>query len=569
MRQVTICISAGLEYPNSLDSFAGEGEAMKLVNVDTMRVIEKEAVEQGLSYEMMMENAGNGLGQWVDVNLSGKQVKVVTGLVGPGNNGGDTLIALEYLASRGWVVYAYLTRPRPENDPLVGRLIKAGGRLISFDQDTNFSMLREIIEESGVLLDGVLGTGFHLPLKPEVGIVIAQARTAILAREGIHVVAVDCPSGVDCDSGQAAPETITANTTVCMAAVKVGLLQFPAFPLAGNLVVVGIGLLEDWPVYSQVNQYMVDEAMVRAILPVRPADAHKGSFGTVMVAAGSINYTGAALLSGKAAYRAGAGLVTMAVPSPLYPVLAGHFPEGTWLLLPHEQGVFSPGAVGLIQKNIEKVTTLLLGPGWGLEEPTLKFLTRLLGVDTSPRRGGAGFVPANMTSQAAPAGTALPAMVVDADGLKLLARIDHWYERLPKLTVLTPHPGEMSVLCGISKEVIQADRLTIAKQFSQKWGHVLVLKGALTVVAAPDGRLSIIPVATPALARAGTGDVLAGVIAGLRAGGVEAFEAAEAGAWIHAEAGLLAAKKLGNTASVMAGDVLDAISGVISRLMPF
>jgi NAD(P)H-hydrate epimerase len=160
----------------------------------------------------------------------------------------------------------------------------------------------------------------------------------------------------------------------------------------------------------------------------------------------------------------------------------------------------------------------------------------------------------------------LPPMVFDADGLKLLAQIKDWQKKLPAPTVLTPHPGEMAVLTELSKDEIQENRHEIASKYAKEWGHVIVLKGAFTVIAAPDGRVTIIPVASPSLARAGTGDVLAGLIVGLRAQGLEAYEAAVAGAWIHAQAGLYAADDLGTTASVLAGDVLDSVSDVISDL---
>jgi NAD(P)H-hydrate epimerase len=156
--------------------------------------------------------------------------------------------------------------------------------------------------------------------------------------------------------------------------------------------------------------------------------------------------------------------------------------------------------------------------------------------------------------------------VFDADGLKLLAQIKDWYQKIPAPAVLTPHPGEMSVLTDLSKEMIQESRQQIASQYAKQWGHVVVLKGAFTVIAAPDGRATVIPVASPALARAGTGDVLAGLIVGLRAQGLDAYEAAVAGAWIHAQAGLYAADDLGTTASVLAGDVLDSVADVMSDL---
>jgi hydroxyethylthiazole kinase-like uncharacterized protein yjeF len=291
--------------------------------------------------------------------------------------------------------------------------------------------------------------------------------------------------------------------------------------------------------------------------------AHKGTFGTAVIAAGSVNYTGAALLAGKAAYRSGAGLVTLAVPAPLHASLAGQFPEATWLLLPHELGVIAESAAEVLRKNLERATALLVGCGFGLEDTTADFLSALL---TGPRaaRGGIGFV--HPAREAGAAKASLPPMVVDADGLKLLARIPNWPSTLPAESVLTPHPGEMSVLTGLPRDELQADRVGAAERFAKEWGHVVVLKGAYTVIAGPEGETAIIPVATPALARAGTGDVLAGLVTGLRAQGVPAYPAAWAGAWIHAQAGLRAAAALGGTASVLAGDVLDQIAGVLSSL---
>jgi NAD(P)H-hydrate epimerase len=306
---------------------------------------------------------------------------------------------------------------------------------------------------------------------------------------------------------------------------------------------------------------------VASLLPDRPADAHKGTFGTALIAAGSVNFTGAALLAGQAAYRAGAGLVTLAVPSVLHAVLAGQLPEATWLLLPHEVGVISANAAEVLAKDFEHATALLIGPGLGLEDTTRDFIERLLTGKTGPKRsaGQMGFMP-GQGPKADEKNATLPPLVFDADGLKLLARLPEWPKLLPAGAILTPHPGEMAILTGISKEEIQTDRLATARKYAQSWGHIVVLKGAFTVVAAPDGRVTVIPVASSALARAGTGDVLAGLIVGLRAQGVEAFEAAVAGAWIHAQAGLYAADDLGTTASVLAGDVLGSIPDVISDI---
>jgi NAD(P)H-hydrate epimerase len=176
-----------------------------------------------------------------------------------------------------------------------------------------------------------------------------------------------------------------------------------------------------------------------------------------------------------------------------------------------------------------------------------------------------GFVQGSGT-KTDPKPVSLSPLVFDADGLKLLAKLPDWPKLLPAPAILTPHPGEMSILTGLTTDEIQKDRLTVARRFAQEWGHVVVLKGAFTVIAAPDGRTTTVPVATPALARAGTGDVLAGLITGLRAQGVDAYDAARAGAWIHAQAGLTAAGFQGSTAAVMAGDVLDAIPDMIAGL---
>jgi NAD(P)H-hydrate epimerase len=260
-----------------------------------------------------------------------------------------------------------------------------------------------------------------------------------------------------------------------------------------------------------------------------------------LIVAGSVSYTGAAFLSGKAAYRAGAGLVTMAVPEPLHAALAGQFPEATWIVLPHESGFISSKAVDVLKKNLGRASSLLIGPGFGVEDTTREFIETILPEIKLP-------------------------VIIDADGLKLLSDIKDWHRNIPAPAVLTPHPGEMSVMTGLSKDEIQNNRQEIALKYAQKWGHVLILKGAFTVIASPDGRMTVIPVASPALARAGTGDVLAGLIVGLRAQGLDAYEAAVTGAWVHAQAGLEAGSILGGSVSVLAGDVLEAVPDVLAEL---
>jgi NAD(P)H-hydrate epimerase len=537
---------------------------MKLVTVSEMRTIEQEADANGLTYAKMMQNAGHGLAQEIEVLSYSADGREVLALVGPGNNGGDALVALTHLAAEEWRVRAYLVRRDAGDDPLVEKLKKAGGEILLAVEDPDFEKLEAFISTADVVVDGVLGTGFKLPLKPEVASVLDAVNQAIASLEWPpYVVAVDCPSGVDCDTGQSAPQVIPASLTVCMAAIKRGLLQLPAFDLAGELVVVEIGL--DAEKSWQALPYQVaDDELVAEILPDRPSDAHKGTFGTALIAAGSLNYPGAALLAGKAAYRAGAGLVQMAVPAPVQTMMASSLPEATWSLLPHEMGAIASNAADVLTKNFERATALLIGPGFGTEDATAKFLENLLKGKTIARKTtGIGFIHAeNEQIDAERAG--LPPLVVDADGLRLLAKLEKWHELLPAPAILTPHPGEMAILTGLEKDEIQKDRLDTALKFAAAWGHVVVLKGAFTVVAAPDGRATIIPVAHPALARAGSGDVLSGLIVGLRAQGIPAYESAVAGAWLHAQAGLLASDKVGAPASVLAGDILDAIADALS-----
>ncbi|MEO7838125.1 MAG: NAD(P)H-hydrate epimerase, partial [Anaerolineales bacterium] len=348
---------------------------MKLVTVSQMQKIEKEADAGGLTYDQMMENAGLGLADIVlDLFVDDVEPEAL-GLVGSGNNGGDTLVALTTLVEEGWKARAYLVKRK--KDDLLKRFLEAGGEVLSGDKA--FEQLAESIETADVLLDGVLGTGVKLPLKKEVAELLEEVNDILDALdEHPLVIAVDCPSGVDCDTGEVAEETIPADLTVTMAAVKQGLLKMPAFEYAGNLEVVDIGLSADLVSLKDVNTEVADEEFVAALLPERRLDAHKGTFGTALIAAGSVNYTGAVLLAGEAAYRSGVGLVTLAVPAPVHAALAGQIPEATWVLLPQAMGVIASNASEVLMKNIERATALLIGPGIGTESTTKEFIENLL-----------------------------------------------------------------------------------------------------------------------------------------------------------------------------------------------
>jgi len=507
----------------------------KLVSVAEMLAIEKAADKSGLTYAQMMENAGSSLAYQI-IAHSHKLNKSVLGLIGPGNNGGDTLVAIEILAKQGWKATAYMVK-RDAEEKYVKRAKKAGVAIVAAGKSG--SKLANLISKHAILLDGLLGTGIRLPLREPFSTVLGQTKEFFARLENPpYVVAVDCPSGLDADSGAVPLELLKADFTVTMAAVKRGMLTLPAFGYLGELVVGEIGLPNDLPEWKAIRRSAIDEKMVRTSLPPRPPDAHKGTFGTALIVAGSHRFPGAALLSGEAAYRSGAGLVTIATPETIQLQLAGHLREATWLPLPSDSGWIRGDAVDVVKPALERTTAMLIGPGFGQESTTGKFIDELLKEK-------------------------LPPLVVDADALKLIAKLVDWPRCLPADTALTPHPGEMSILTGLTTDEIQDSRTDIAEKYAQQWKVVLVLKGAFTVVAAPDGRSATLPHASPALARAGTGDVLAGLITGLRAQGVPAFNAACAAVWLHGQAGLRAVARLGGTAGVLAGDLIADLPALI------
>jgi NAD(P)H-hydrate epimerase len=536
----------------------------KVVSVEQMREIERAADAGGLTYAMMMENAGRSVAQRVlqrVPEIAGRRVAI---LVGAGNNGGDGLVVGHYLAEAGAQVAAYLLKERSADDVNLTRLQGHGALIAVAGADQRERVLRNVMGSADVVVDALLGTGFHLPLEGAAREMLATAGTVLASRDSRpFVVAVDCPSGLDCETGDAAPEALPADLTVTLAAAKPGLFAASGARLVGDLALGDIGLPEGFALLSKAEIDVAEKSMLRAWRVPRPRDAHKGTFGRVMVIAGSVNYPGAAALAGEAAYRVGAGLVTLAVPSLIQGMLAPQIPEATWLLLPHEMGAISEAAAAVLEPELAKCEAILLGPGFGQDPVTADFLARLLHGSGSGKPG-MGFVHPGVAAHAAD--SALPPFIVDADGLKLLAKLDQWPALLPGRSVLTPHPGEMAVLTGLTTEEVQRNRLALARQTAATWHHVIMLKGAYTVVADPNGACAVLPFATPALARAGTGDVLAGAIAGLVAQGMDPWRAAVTGGFLHARAGELAAEALEGSAPVLASDVLAGLPSALAEL---
>lgn len=557
--------------------------SVKIITVDQSRYLENRANKGGLSFSEMMENAGRETAHAIHHRLGTRDRRVVV-LVGPGNNGGDGLVAAHYLKEMGARVTCYVWKRKVEDDENYRRVEEDGIFVVWASEDGGFDALRALLSTADVIVDALLGVGVTRPIGgtlEEILDVVRRARVRHCGLAGLiepipyaaarscpSIVAVDCPTGLDCDTGALDPATLSADVTVTFAYPKVGLLRFPGAEAVGDLIVADIAIPPE--LADDVPLELATAELVRTWLPKRPASAHKGTFGRALIVAGSVNYVGAATLAGAGATRVGTGLVTLGLPMPIQPAVAASLTEATYLLLPHDMGVISSGAVDVLREKMGDYQALLLGPGLTQEKETMAFVQDLLGLERADRKGRIGFL--SSSAEAGQRQPSLPSLVVDADGLNALASVAEWWKALPADTVLTPHPGEMARLVGgdlahqsASVQEIQADREGVAQRMAARWNAVVVLKGAFTVVAAPDDRVVVSPFANPGLATAGSGDVLAGAIVGLRAQGMGAFEAAVAGTYLHGLAGQLVREDLGDMGMV-AGDLAPRLPLALQKL---
>ncbi len=514
---------------------------LHLVSVAEMQAIEQAADVAGHRYATMMEIAGKAVADYAQQQLSAALGHVVI-LAGPGNNGGDGLVCAHYLHQAGVPVSVYLwKRPNRNDDANLARLVTAGVAITHADQDSEWTILRQWLQTATLLIDALLGTGNNRPISGQLAELLTHAATVRNNRPQLVMLAVDTPSGMNCDTGAVDPHTLSANHTVTFAYAKYGHYQFPGVEVTGTLHVADIGV---YPYVAQpLPTFLLDAAGVRAWLPERPRLSHKGAFGKALAAVGSIHYPGAAYLSCAAAGRAGAGLVTGAVIQPIWAAMSGRLAEPTWLPLPTgPEGTGIDGQAAVTVGNAaHQYDALLLGCGLGQAVGTQRFVTTLV---RQPD---------------------LPPMVIDADGLNALAQQADWPFALPEDTILTPHAAELGRLCGLSVQQVLATRWSLARAKAAEWQTVVLAKGPYTVIAHPAGWFAVLPIATPALATAGTGDVLAGVITGLLAQGVDPFGAACLGAWLHGNAGLRCEAEIG-PAGVVASDLLQHLPAVMNEL---
>jgi len=514
---------------------------VKLVTGEQMRMLDQQAVAAGTPTSVLMENAGLAVAQDVWMALGTLEERRIVVLVGPGNNGGDGLVAARHLHEWGAQVEAYLLVPRTEEDSNYRQLVERRVPLRCVEEDAGFVALEESLGSAHAVVDALLGTGSPRPIEGAAAEMLDRVARARERPSPPLVIAVDLPTGVNCDTGAVDPHTVRADLTVTFGHSKVGLHALPGAEYAGRVSTVDIGLPAE--ASRELPYELLSARWVRERLPARPLGANKGTFGRVLVVAGSRNYVGAVRLAAAGALRAGAGLVTVACPESVQPLVAGGLTEATYLPLPEEDGAIAASAGNAVLRALGDYEVLLIGCGLGQSAGTRALVRAVL---FALEEDG-------------------PKVLVDADGLNNVAKVPYWWRDLKARVVLTPHPGEMSRLTGLSIAEIQGDRLGAAVRFAGEWGQTVVLKGAHTLIAAPDGRAGVSPYANPALASAGTGDVLAGAIAGLLAQGLSPFEGACCGVYLHAAAAEGLREELGE-AGLVAGDLLPELPRVIRGL---
>jgi hydroxyethylthiazole kinase-like uncharacterized protein yjeF len=501
-------------------------EPFAVVSVAEMRALEAAAIEAGTPERVLQERAGLAVADVVEDELGragsgARRPAHVMVLVGAGNNGRDAVVAGRRLAARGCRVQLWHGSRCPLSEQELRDIRTEGVGVFRFDGDflqAAGAALNAAIEGADVVVDGLLGVASRGPMREELASVAASVNAVCAVPGGPRVVAVDVPSGIGADDGATPGQVVRAGVTVTFGAVKAGLLRFPAASFVGRLVPRSIGL----PTGSAASLpvHVLDEPVVAPLVPPRPLDAHKYRLGRVLVVAGSDRFVGAACLGSEAAARAGAGLIGVASTEAVKRVLATRLPEATYPLtltdLDHHPEEVADRAAELLPDQ----AALLLGPGVDRSDSVDRFVRRLLTANAGQDRS--------------------TPTVIDADALSLLAGWSGWWEQIGVGNILTPHAGEMARLLTSDPDlaVVEGEPpWDTARRAAARWHQVIVLKGPFTAVTEPTGRAWVYPHANPALATAGTGDVLAGLCAGLLAQGITPLDAARLAVVVHALAG--------------------------------
>jgi len=503
-----------------------------------MKNIDRRAIRDfGIPGVVLMENAAAAVMIAMEKFFDGLEGVRVGILCGKGNNGGDGLALARRLRTSGVPVRVALLASfgtvKGEAKVNLSILRKMDVELL---QNVSPRALAEVIAWSDVLVDALLGVGLSSPLKGA----YAQA-VEMINISGKPVVSIDLPTGINADTGAVMGAAVRADLTVTMAFLKRGLALYPGAEYAGAVRVADLGIPSEVAEKEHISVGLLDKASVRGVISGRLPEAHKGDFGHLMVVAGSPGKAGAAIMAAKGALRTGAGLVSVATPNNLVPSIQAQVAEA--MCVPSAEsieGTLGIGSEEELLKAMGKMSACSIGPGLSTHHETIQAVRNLIQRLTVPA-------------------------VIDADGLNALAGFTDVLKRVKAPVVLTPHPGEMGRLLGISSEDVQRDRVAIASEFAGKHNVTVVLKGAATVVATPHGWVYINSTGNPGMASGGTGDVLTGMIGSLLAQGYSASQAACLGVYLHGLAGDLAAREKGE-ASMIAGDLIEKIPQAMMSL---
>lgn len=504
----------------------------RLATAAQMRAMDRHAVEQaGIPGIALMEKAGASVAAEAADLLAASGGRRVLVCCGKGNNGGDGLVAAGRLAEMGYDVLPVLFGGR---DEVRGDARTALAALEKRGPAVRFAGAGEDWRDGGrfdLIIDALLGTGISGPAKGAVADAIVWMNGSC-----VPVLSVDLPSGLNADTGAAAGPCVRSARTVTFAEWKRGLAFHPGRDLAGKVRVADIGIPEASVESAEIRTRLYETADCRGDLPARPANGHKGTFGTVFLLAGSRGMTGAAVLSSLAALRSGAGLVRLGLPGSLLTVIGAAAPEVITDPIPETpDGSAAVSAAPLLAGRLKGPKAAVLGPGLGRHPETADLVRRLHADCPCP-------------------------LVLDADGLNAFEGRSGRLRRRTGETVLTPHAGEMSRLTGVPAADIAADPVAAATAAAAEWNCVVVLKGGPTVTADPSGNTWVNSTGNSGMATAGSGDVLAGLIAGLISQGASAPAAARCGVWLHGRAGDLAVAER-HSRSMIAGDLLEFIGG--------
>ena len=505
-----------------------------------MREIDRLTIAGGVAGDVLMERAGGGACEVLRERFPRELRRGVVLLAGKGNNGGDALVMARHLRGRRVPAEVFLAARRTDLAGDAARNLKrferAGGRVQSLGEKGLLEFSASAAR-AGVVVDGLFGTGLRGALDERSSALVEAVNAA-----PCPILAVDVPSGLDGDRGVPLGAAVQATVTATFAFPKTGLLVHPGADFAGEVVVVDIGVSPEAVRAVAPRQRLLTGVSVAAALPPRPRDSHKGTYGHVLVLAGSVGKSGAAALCGRAALRAGAGLTTIASPAPALGHATLATPELMTAPVPDHDGAFAFSIADSTRflHLLDGKSAVVFGPGVGTT-PAVRVLMEWL-IGSSP----------------------LP-LVIDADGLNCLAGQIGWLRKKRCPIVLTPHPGEMARLVSATSEVVQGDRLGAARRLASDYGVTVVLKGARTVIAAPDGVVAINPTGNPGMASGGMGDALAGMIGSLLAQGVPEDEAAAAAVFWHGYAADRVARRQGE-AGLLASDVIEELPRALADL---